>query len=349
MQKDTVLAWRLARQGLAQPARDPAEYRKLVRRLQPLAPVANTRPGSPPRLVHRAGFDDGALADRWRQRAELLKGRFWRGNIGYVLAEDLELYGTAFRKELDRLNGTQERVYRALRSTGPLTPRQLKEETGLLNKQIMPALHRLQQAFLVYEAQEDSSWERCWSLLAAEWPDVDLERRSWDQAAGLVLRRLVESLVFVTFDQVRDWSRLPARQVRQVLEGMEAAGELVSCTVDGLGGGWSLAADHGLEPDRPGRAVHMLHRADPLVMSHASELRQRFAGREVLQYLLIDGELRGAACGHWRIGPHDVDDIALDLSRDEQEDRRAEILAEVRRGYAAPASRIRRYVGREIR
>jgi hypothetical protein len=34
---------------------------------------------------------------------------------------------------------------------GGLTPQQIKEETGLLNQEIMPALHRLQEAFVVYE------------------------------------------------------------------------------------------------------------------------------------------------------------------------------------------------------
>ena len=348
MDKATVLAWRLVRQGLAEPARSPDEYVQLVRRLQPIAPVANTIPGSPPRLVHRTTIDDGALADKLRSRAELLKGRFWGGNIGYVLADDLEIYGTAFRKGLDRFSAAQEQVYKTLSSTGPLTPRQLKQETGLLNKQIMPALHRMQQAFLVYEAQEDSSWERCWSLLPAEWPEVDLERRSWDEAAGVVLTRLVESHVFATFAQVRDWSRFPARKLRRALEGLDAAGQTVPCAVEGLGTGWALPGDRDLEPGRPEPAVHMLHRADPLVRSHATELAERFDGREVLQYLLIDGELRGAVCGHWRIGPHDVEDIVVDLPQPEQKQRRAEILAEVAQGYAPPSSRIRRYAGRAI-
>ena len=348
MNKDTVLAWRMARQGLASPVRSESEYVALVRLLQPVAPVANSMPGSPPRLTHRTAFDDSELADAMRGRCQLVKGRFWGGNIGYVLAEDLELYGAAFRKELKRFNPIQEQVYQALWSAGLLTPRQLKEETRLLNKQIMPALHRLQQAFLVYEAQEDSSWERPWSLLSAEWPDVDLERQSWETAAGEVLFCFLRSQVFVTFAQVRDWSQFGVRLLIRVFEILETGGRIVSGTVEGMGEGWMLAEDQGLEKRSPERSVHMLHRADPLVRSHISALKERFAGREVLQYLLIDGDWGGAVCGHWRIGPHDVEDIEVALPQAEKEARRDEVIAEVTRVYAPPFSRIKCYDGDEL-
>lgn len=92
----------------------------------------------------------------------------------------------------------------------------------------------------------------------------------------------------------------------------------------------------------------MVHKADFLVKSHLTELRERFGGREVLQYLLIDGEFAGAACGHWRIGPHDVEDIVVKLARGEAQKRRREIVAEVARGYYPPRSRIRRFNGKSL-
>ena len=53
----------------------------------------------------------------------------------------------------------------------------------MTHKRLMPVLHRLQRAFLVYEDQEDGSWERPWCLFESEWPDVDLERLPWQEAA----------------------------------------------------------------------------------------------------------------------------------------------------------------------
>jgi hypothetical protein len=348
MDRESVLAWRMIRQGLTEPVGGEKEFIELVRALQPVSPVAMTMPGSPPRLVHRTTFGDDEIAEGMRECRALVKGRFWGGNIGYVLAEDLELYATAFRKELERLNPLQEQVYQALWSAGPLTPRQLKEETGLLNKQIMPALHRLQKAFMVYEAQEDSSWERGWSLFEAEWPGVDLKRISWEEAAGEVLVRLLHSQVFASTAQLRDWSQFPVKGLAQALVRLDDGGRVFSCEIEGLGEGWVLQQDRELESCRPAPSVHMLHRADPLVQSHRSSLKEQFAGREVLQYLLIDGALVGAVCGHWRIGPHDVEDIVVGLPEEMREARRKEVIAEVARGYSPPFSRILRFDGRAL-
>ena len=85
-----------------------------------------------------------SLSDELRERREFIKGRFLGGNIGYVLAGDLQLYATVFRKPLTTMTPIQEHVLQALRYTDELSTRQLSEETGLKNKQITPALHRLQ-------------------------------------------------------------------------------------------------------------------------------------------------------------------------------------------------------------
>ena len=57
--------------------------------------------------------------------------------------------------------------------------------------------------------------------------------------------------------------------------------------------------------------VRVLHLRDPLVRPQLDELAQRFEGREVLQYLLIDDDIQGAACGHWRIRAHDGEDVVI--------------------------------------
>lgn len=108
-----------------------------------------------------------------------------------------------------------------------------------------------------------------------------------------------------------------------------------------------MVQDQGLAPRQPGRGTFMLHKADPLVKSHQRQLKQQFAD-EVLQYLLIDGEFRGAVCGHWRIGPHDVEDIALQLPQREIKARREEVLAAVAAQYHPPHSQIRRYAGQAM-
>ena len=154
----SILAERLRRQGLARPIARVAGFETLFRRLQPVSTGALVRPGSPPRLAHRTRFDSEAVADTLRPTRRIVKGRFQGGGVGYVHASDLALYANAFRRPIGEMSVTQAQVYEALRDGGPLTSSLLKEETGLLKKQINPALQRLQEACLLYEDQVDDNW-----------------------------------------------------------------------------------------------------------------------------------------------------------------------------------------------
>ena len=115
-----------------------------------------------------------------------------------------------------------------------------------------------------------------------------------------------------------------------------------------MGEGWTCVEDRDLEPARVEAGVFLLHRGDPLVLPHTAELKERFEGLEVLAYLLIDGELTGAVCGHWRIGPHDVEDIVLTLPKRETMKRKDEIVKEVARFYHPPGHHILRYAGKAL-
>ena len=348
MRKETILAHRLKRHGLQSPARDEGEFIELVSRLQPVAPVARAMPGSPPRLMHRCVGDDGALADTMRGRRELLKGRFSKGRIGYVLAADFELYAAAFRRPLERLDSLQEGVLRTLRYHDGLSPRQLRLELGIRHRKLMPVLHRLQEAFLVFEDQSDASWDRLWSPLDAALPKVDLDRLSREEAATAVIKRFLHSHVFATFQELKSWSGFTARGLQSALSLLEKD-ELALEQVEDMGEGWTCVEDRGLAPGPKPSGVFMLHLGDPLVVPHLAELKARFEGLEVLACLLIDGELCGAVCGHWRIGPHDVEDIVLALPAGERRRRRGEIVREVSRFYHPPQHHILRYDGKRLR
>ena len=347
-----IIAERLRRQSLAQPLAKERVLTELFEKLQPVAPLASSYPGSPPRLRHRTTFDDGEALDDLRGDRVIVKGRFQKGRVGYVLASELELYGTAFRKPLKDLNDTQQRVLDVIQEIGPADSNQIKEVVDLdggaplLKKQIMPALNRMQEAFLVFEDQTETDWVRPWGDFETEWTDVDLERRTWEQAAGIVAERFIDAMVFATFEQIRGWSCWPASKVKKLLADLERKGRLIGMKVDGLGEGWvaeSAEHDSTIEP-----ATFMMHKADFLTYSHTNELKERYKDLEVLQYLLIDGAFKGAVLGHWRIGPHDVDDIVVELPKKERVARRAEILAAVRTVYSGPNHEIMCYDGREL-
>ncbi len=343
--KQTVLAERMERQGLARPVTTPDEYSSLFRRLQPVPTIYFAMPGIAPSLVHRTTFDDMKLNDERRASREIVKGRFLNGTIGYVFADDLALYGNAFQRPLERLNSNRKLILDTLRSAGPMTPRRIKEETGLLNKEIMPALHRLQEAFLVYEDQTTGDWERAWYAFEQMWPDVEISPDLWEPSACEALVRFLRSQVFAGIEQIRDWSGWALRDIKRLLEVLEEDGTIVACEIDELGEGWMLAEDLALDKKSPVRSVFMLHRADPLVRADITWLKESFPGLEVLQFLLIDGDLQGAVCGHWRFGPYDVDDIVVYLPEEERASRRDEIIEAVAWKYHPPEHNILRYNG----
>ncbi len=92
----------------------------------------------------------------------------------------------------------------------------------------------------------------------------------------------------------------------------------------------------------------MLDKSDFLVRVYLNELKKLFSGKEVLQYLLIDGEFKGAVLGHWRIGPHDIEDIELHLVQDEAEKRKKEITAAIREIYSIDTTAILRFNGEAL-
>ena len=343
----SILAERLRRQNLIPPLDDRGGYIDLFRSLQPVSPRAYSRPGSPPQLAHRTTFSDGDEADKLRADRTIVKGRFLGGTIGYVLADDLELYANAFCRPLPSPTYVQQTVLDAVTQQSPLTPRLVKAETGLLNKKVMPALHRLQQAFLVYEDQVDDDWKRGWYDFAAEWPEVQISEGLAESAAVEVVRQFVGAYVFATEENLKDWSGWPKKRVQEVIARLQKAGEMVDTSIIGFGKGWMSPGDTSLGPGPVPPNVLMLDGADILVRSQASDLKRRFGDREVLRYLLIDGQVRGAVVGHWRTGPHDVEDIVVELPADERASRQEEVLEAVRWGYRPP-TKILKYDGRRI-
>lgn len=78
------------------------------------------------------------------------------------MSEDMELFASLYRKPLTCPTPEQTENLTLIENAGSFNIRQLKEEAGLLVKQITPILHRLQEAFLIYEDQYDGEWDRGW-------------------------------------------------------------------------------------------------------------------------------------------------------------------------------------------
>lgn len=333
MDRKKVNSLRMERQFLTRGASED-EYIELYRDMQPGLNVYWNGFGQPPVLSFRAAFDDIEFNRERQMKRELVKGRFTGGNLGWIMPEEMELFAGLYRKPLTKPTLIQEEILHLIEHLGPLTIRQIKEETGYLVKEITPVLHRLQEAFLVYEDQCDSEWDRGWYTFTEMFPDCDLERYSRKEALKSVFRRFAYRHVVFDVAMAKSYYKVPEKEIKVavtelVAEGVllqEEEGYLLSEDVKNL-------AEYELVPMQ---FVYAVHRNDFLYKSNEHVLKEQFKplyehleyDHEPLQYLLIDGEFHGAVVGHFRNGPYDLNDVVCDLS--DAEARKEEILDAIR-------------------
>lgn len=350
---ERILSLRMDRQRLHCPAGQKA-YDELFRKMSPVATVYWCCPGMPPILAHRAAFDDADYNFHRRAARRIVKGRFQNGGIAYIDADEWELFAGVYRKEPPVMDNAQRTVLEIIEREGPVTIRGIKEMTGLLAKEIAPLLHKLQQAFLVFEDQADSEWDRGWYSFSREFPQVDIRRYTRQQAMALLIDRFAELMVWFDADMIRSFYRFAAKENREALESLQSDGMLCACPFDGAPGYIRPQDRELLESEElpPACGTLVLHRNDFLVKAYEARLKARqsewMAGRpawDILYYILIDGEFQGAVVGKFHNGPFEVEDIALSLSAVCAQKRREEILSAVRRVCDPQPSSIRRYCG----
>ena len=329
---EKILSLRMERQCLLQKA-DETEYLSLYRDTQPGQNVHWHGFGQPPVLSFRAAFDDMEFNRHRLLRRELVKGRFAGGNLGWILSEDMELFVCLYRKPLTNPTPSQTEILTLIENAGPFNIQQLKEETGLLVKQITPILHRLQEAFLIYEDQYDGEWDRGWYRFEEMFPNVNLQRYTKTEALKILLQRFAYRIVWFDTAMAKAFYRVPEKEIRNAAAELVSEGILVSRE-----SGYLLKSDAALlqnyEP-KDSRCVYALHRNDFLYKVQEPALKQMTKNLteglaydcEPLQYLLIDGRFHGATVGHFRYGPYDLNDIVCDLP--DAESRRKEILQAV--------------------
>ena len=305
------------------------EYDELYKDLQPGLNVYWNGFGDPPSLTNRADFNDIEY-NRKRQANRLLrKGRFIGGNLGWVLQEDFELFACLYCKPLKKTNDKQAILLDLIKHEGPLNIKLMKEFTGMLVKEITPALHRLQKAFLIYEDQYDGEWDRAWYQISEIFPTLDLNKYSRVEALKILLMRFSFRQVIFSVEMVKDYFKLPTKLIKEAIESLVTDTVLFEDEDEYM----SIADKHDLEEYEKVNlnSVFALHRNDFLVKSNETFLKAKFNhdNHETLQYILIDGEFCGASVGKFRYGVNEIEDIILDLSESEIKQRRNEILRAV--------------------
>ncbi len=340
-----LLALRMKRQYLTTPA-GADEYDALYRDLQPGMNLYWHGFGQPPECTFRADFDDVDYNRKRQARRELVKGRFAGGNLGWIVPEDLPLFAALYRKPIVLMDDVQLTIMTLIERMGPLNIQQIKEETGFLVKTITPALHRLQEAFLLYEDQYDGEWDRAWYRFEEMFPEHDLTQYTRAEALETILQRFAYRMVWFDTKMAKSFYKLPEKEIKLACACLSERG--IFAAVDG---GFMLADDARALVDVPDARVPVLavHRNDFLVRALDHELKAVFKplydalpyDHDPQYYVLVDGEFRAVSVGHFRYGPYEIHDIVCDSP--DMWVRKDEICAAVLK--ENPGAAIQRFMG----
>ena len=331
--KERIVSLRMERQYLIHKANEE-EYIQLYRDMQPCQNVYWNGFGDPPSLSFRADFNDIEFNRERQAKRELIKGRFAGGNLGWIMPQDLELFAALYNKPLKNATEKYLRILELTEREGPLNIQQIKEETGMLVKEITPVLHRLQEAFFIYEDQHDGEWDRGWYKFSEVFPDADLQKYTRHEALKIILQRFSYRHVVFNVAMAKSFYKLPEKEIKAAVDVLVTNGVFTN-----IGDEYMLKSDaEYLQTYTPVplHFIYAMHRNDFLYKANEPVLKEQFKGlyenlpydHDPLQYLLIDGEFHGVAIGHFRNGPYDLNDVVCDFSN--AEERRDEILEAVK-------------------
>lgn len=309
--RKNIIALRMERQFLDRKAKEE-EYEALFKDVQPGQAIYWHGFGQPTELSFRASFDDKEYNRIRQKERKLVKGRFQGGNVGWIEAGDMELFAGMCCKPITQFSFLQEKILRMIEEMGPVTIQQIKEETGLLVKEITPVLHRLQEAFLIYEDQYDEDWERGWYRFDEMFPNVNIHKYTKQEAMTIIIQRYAYRMVFFTIDMLKNYYKLPVKEIKTCVAKMQNDEILVE-----LDGGYMRKEDYSFlekqQMEKP-EICYLLHRNDILVKSVEPRLKKQYSmqGFEVLYYIMIQGEFHGAVIGKYKYGPDIIESVMID-------------------------------------
>jgi hypothetical protein len=344
MDKTKITALRMERQHLTRKANE-TEYIALYRDCQP-AQCHGLDFGEPPEITYRADFNDVEYNRARQLDRRLLKGRFQGSNLGWIDRYDLELFAGLSRKPLANHSLRHTAILELMEREGPMNIGLMKEMTGMLVKEITPVLHRLQEAFLIYEDQNDGEWDRAWYLFPEMFPDADLDRYFRHEALKVVLIRFAYRHVAFDAKMVKSFYRLPDKDIKAVINALIENGELVETDESFmLPDDFTLLQSYDKEPLE---SIFAMHTNDFLVRSNIHWLKEQYKHPypETYFYLLINGEFLGAVAGNGKRYEKEIEDIQLDLSNRQAEAIKEKIAQVLRSSpYMGGKIKIKRYQG----
>jgi ATP-dependent Lhr-like helicase len=244
--------------------------------------------------------------DRWgRMRTDgtVLLGRFYRGRVRYILAEDAPMYVAAYRNA--GLTSLDQRILDVLGAHGGLSMRGLVSLLGLDKEEVKESLDRLDRnAYVVRRYEEGEDWARENVYLPYE------VAKYQDDAQLAIVKRFVNAYGPIPFYAITTYTGFQPNQVRSALAKLNV--EVI--TVGDIGQEMYLMPEElpklsAFKPEEEGVKVVSLY--DPEVQPMWAEIASRFGDSWVFP-IIANGRLVGAL-EKWNMsGCVDVRSLDLD-------------------------------------
>ncbi len=248
------------------------------------------------------GFDMDSWG-RMRTEGRVLLGRFYRGRVRYILAEDAPMYVAAYRNA--GLTPLDQRILDVLAAHGGLSMRGLVSVLGLDKEEVKESLDRLDRnAYVVRRYEEGEDWARENNYLPYEVAEYK------GDAQMAIVERFVAAYGPIPFYAITTYTGFQPNEVRAALARLNA--DVI--TVGELGQEMYLMPEElpklsAFKPEEEGVKVVSLY--DPEVQPMWAEIASRFGDSWVFP-IIANGRLIGAL-EKWNMsGCVDVRSLDLD-------------------------------------
>jgi ATP-dependent Lhr-like helicase len=268
------------------------------------------------------GFDMGSWAEL-REGGKILLGRFLRGRVRYVLAEDASMFVSAFREA--GLTQRDLKVLDLIERHEGLTLRQLVSMTDLGKEAIKESIDRLDRnMYLVRMFTGSESWSSENVYVKCDTPSFD-----GDPKAAIV-ERFVRAYGPVPLTAIRHYTRFAKREILDVLLGME----LETISVGEEGTEMFLMADEleALESyEGSDSSIRIRSLYDPVVQPKWAEVSSQYGDRWI--FPILQGARLVGAVEKWNMSGF-VEMRSLDLKDEALLPQAIEAIDEVIRFHA---------------
>ncbi len=248
------------------------------------------------------GFDMSAW-EAMRTDGRVLLGRFLRGRVRYILAEDTSLYVAAYRNA--GLSSLDQRILDVLAAHGGLSMRGLVSVLGMDKEQVKESLDRLDRnVYVVRRYEEGEDWARENTYLPYEVAGYQ------GDAQLAIVRRFVSAYGPIPFYAITTYSGFQPNEVRSALAKLKVE----TITVGDVGQEMYLLPEElpklsSFKAEEEGVKVVSLY--DPEVQPMWAEIASRFGDSWVFP-IIANGRLVGAL-EKWNMsGCVDVRSLDLD-------------------------------------